>query len=385
MAAKTNVKLDFTTASTELQTAIGEVSNLKSSYTIDEKKAIEDAIKVAKIEVDKSLLPLKKITEAINLLKAGDTSAVKTALVAAKTNVKLDFTTASTELQTAIGEVSNLKSSYTIDEKKAIEDAIKVAKIEVDKSLLPLKKITEAINLLKAGDTSAVKTALEGAKTALNTEETTGEVLDFATAGTELQIAINEISNLGSSYTDKEKTAITAAITAAKTVIINQDYDKISWNQWIHFVIGYDQEASKAKIFVNGNIICEEINLSNMPSFNMPSFDNATAYLGNNKDNDAVFIGEIAELQLWNKSLSQEELVESIRDEDLGKQLHLIGFWKAEITGFQDFKTSGTNHGIIQGVPSYVKTSPFGDHMFSQEFRQGTDDRVQINFDSHKA
>ena len=144
-------------------------------------------------------------------------------------------------------------------------------------------------------------------------------------------------------------------------------------DEWLHFAlsISYDDDENTytPKIFINGSEIDKYI-----ISFgqSMPSFDNATAFLGNKKDNDAVFTGEIAELQLWNKSLSQDDLVESIRDEDLEKQLHLTGLWKAEITGFQDFKASGANHGIIQGVPSYVETSPYGDHMFSQEFRQGT-------------
>ena len=83
-----------------------------------------------------------------------------------------------------------------------------------DKSLDELlsQEIEIAIALLKVDDDSAVKTALNNAKTAVIAS-------NFATASTELQTAIDEVSSLdNSSYTTAEKEAITTAIKAAKTV-----------------------------------------------------------------------------------------------------------------------------------------------------------------------
>ena len=156
----------------------------------------------------------QEIEIAIALLKVDDDSAVKTALNNAKTAViASNFATASTELQTALNEVSNLGSSYTTAEKEAITTAIKAAKTVVDE--LPSQEIEIAIALLKVDDDSAVKTALNNAKTAVIAS-------NFATASTELQTAIDEVSNLDdSSYTTAEKEAITAAITAAKEEIDN--------------------------------------------------------------------------------------------------------------------------------------------------------------------
>ena len=209
--AKTAVETsNFVEASLQLQAALGKVSSLGASDT----KKIEDAIKAAKTEVDREFTSLEKINAAIDLLKNEDSSAVKTALVEAKTNVTNEtdasFEIASLKLQDALGKVSNLGTSYTESEKEAIEDAIKAAKTEVDRVLLPLQKITTAIALLQIGDTSETRTALIEAKT--NTVKS-----DFTAASSTLQKAIT--LDLGSLYTKEAKTAITAAITAAITEV----------------------------------------------------------------------------------------------------------------------------------------------------------------------
>ena len=199
--AKTaTIASNFVTASTALQTAIDEVSNLGSSYTNDEKTAITTAITAAKTAVDESIMPLLKIEIAKALLKVNDNSAVKTALGNAETAVETsNFVEASTELQNALGNVQKLDSSYTQDEEEVIKAAITAAKTVVDNLISLSQKIRIAIALLKADDNSTVKKELNSAKIA-------AIATNFATASTKLQTAIDKVSNLGS-YTNDEKTA----------------------------------------------------------------------------------------------------------------------------------------------------------------------------------
>ena len=188
---------------------------------------------------------------------------------------------------------------------------------------------------------------------------------------------------------DENTQLILTLATVNSSIPVNRkisDTAAIQQNQWLHFAISYDQNEYISKIFINGkkskildgNNEEESIQLST----EIPSFENATAFLGNNKDNTAVFKGSIAELALWDKSLSEDELASSIRGEYTENNSNPLGLWRAEVIGFKDFTDSNTNHGIIQGSPSYVKTSLYGDNLFSQQFGQDANDRVQINFNS---
>ena len=138
---------------------------------------------------------------------------------------------------------------------------------------------------------------------------------------------------------------------ASETPVVISD-TAIQWGQWVQLAISYDQTTPTATIFINGNET-QDITLSGA----MPSFANSRIILGNNATKNAVLEGAIAQLLLWDKVLSESELLEKTMNTSIENDIDLKGLWKAENAGstttFNDQKDRSVNHGIIEDTPHY--------------------------------
>ena len=175
----------------------------------------------------------------------------------------------------------------------------------------------------------------------LPSETTTfGTLIDLQNTSLEnlLQVTINSSAEL-------------LITLASETPVVISD-TAIQWGQWVQLAISYDQTTPTATIFINGNET-QDITLSGA----MPSFANSRVILGNNATKNAVLEGAIAQLLLWDKVLSESELLEKTMNTSIENDIDLKGLWKAENTGstttFNDQKDGSVNHGTIEGTPQY--------------------------------
>jgi len=102
----------------------------------------------------------------------------------------------------------------------------------------------------------------------------------------------------------------------------------IAWNQWNHVAITNDGKT--ARTFLNG------VKLSEGPVRGNLFVDNEKLSFGRNADgtNNQLFAGEIAEVRLWSRVRSQEELRGNMRRRLAGSETGLVSLWRlSEATG----------------------------------------------------
>ena len=149
----------------------------------------------------------------------------------------------------------------------------------------------------------------------------------------------------------------------------NQGTSTLSINQWLYITITYDQEY--IKFYINGILDYERSIDAN--------FDNKNGgqlFIGS----DGIFEqwklnGGIEDTEIWNKSLTQEQIQSYMSCSPTGEEEGLVGYWNFnEGSGDTVYDMSGNgNHGVIYGGAEFSEDVP--------ESYNGCTDVNALNFD----
>jgi hypothetical protein len=140
--------------------------------------------------------------------------------------------------------------------------------------------------------------------------------------------------------------------TIANSIVENRSLEAKSipiLNVWTHFAGTYD--GSKAIFYINGKVECETIEprqpfLVNTHGSVYIGASNATKILV-----ECFLEGQIAEVCIWNKARTQQEIQSDMHKRLTGKEEGLVGYWPLnEGSGNTAIdKTSNGKNGIIKG------------------------------------
>ena len=122
-------------------------------------------------------------------------------------------------------------------------------------------------------------------------------------------------------------------------------------DQWIHLAATVDSKG-KARLFKNGIVITRgEIHLPN-------KLNRANNYIAkSNWSNDDYFDGKLAEVRIWKRARTQDEIQRDMNRRLSGSEAGLVGYWCFEGGSVKDYSPK-QNHCTIHGNPQRV-ASPF--------------------------
>jgi hypothetical protein len=119
-------------------------------------------------------------------------------------------------------------------------------------------------------------------------------------------------------------------------------------NIWTHFAATCD--GSKVKIYTNGQATGESIS-SSTPSYNSAILGSLSIGVVRVGSPYAFFAGQIAEVCIWNKARTQQEIQLDMKQRLTGKEEGLVGYWPLnEGSGNTAIdKTGNGKNGIMKG------------------------------------
>ena len=134
----------------------------------------------------------------------------------------------------------------------------------------------------------------------------------------------------------------------------------ISYDEWNHIAVTHI-EGSDPVFYVNGSEVAAD-NYYGTDTSNMV-MNNYSLYIGQHNEsvpNVYPFIGLIDEVAIWNNSLSQSQIQNSLFTGLSGVELGFVGYWKFnEGSDSTTYDPSGSaNHGTIHGA-TYLAGEPF--------------------------
>lgn len=123
----------------------------------------------------------------------------------------------------------------------------------------------------------------------------------------------------------------------------------LSENQWSHIVISYD--GAKQRIYFNGKktgenerpkLTYRQVNNGSKPVTEAP------IYIGGSRVYFAGFIGEIDDVQVWHKALSDNEVIDAMKGYD-GREIpsDLKGYWTFESDDYNEANKTFENKGTL--------------------------------------
>lgn len=121
-------------------------------------------------------------------------------------------------------------------------------------------------------------------------------------------------------------------------------------NIWTHVALTFD-DSRKVTFYINGQVIQQNI----LPSYEVNTHSSlciGAVYHPNEKKGINLFEGQIAEVCIWNKARTQQELQSDMSKRLTGKEAGLVGYWPLnEGCGNTAIdKTSNGKNGIIKGA-----------------------------------
>jgi hypothetical protein len=128
-----------------------------------------------------------------------------------------------------------------------------------------------------------------------------------------------------------------------------------NFGKWIH-VAAVIRGATDMSIYLNGVDIGGEYVGESF--FTMKSnFPNAVAEIGSLDTNGAsyIFKGKMDDLRIWNRALTQQEIVEQMKKKTTILHDRLIGYWNFEDAGQDVLDRSGKNNNGIMNSASRIK------------------------------
>ncbi|WP_424101640.1 LamG-like jellyroll fold domain-containing protein [Moorena producens] len=150
-------------------------------------------------------------------------------------------------------------------------------------------------------------------------------------------------------------------------------------NQWVHVAASYD--GVSIKIYQNGSLIKQSANLNS----SLPSNTNEWR-IGRRHDKDAasdMWNGPIAEVRIWNKARTAEEIKADMYQRLTGQESGLVGYWplnhiEPEGDTIKVRDLTDNNHGTVKGaILKDDNTLPIGSNaLVSAEYNTITIDKV---------
>lgn len=122
---------------------------------------------------------------------------------------------------------------------------------------------------------------------------------------------------------------------------------------WHNITITFDNSTGEGKFYGDFELLNTEVN-SNLIGADLSSQYNLT--LGRAANTSAHgFVGNIDEVQIWNRVLTREEIVEYGNKILTGNESGLVGYWNFEDRNSNQVTdlTPNQNHGILMGNPVY--------------------------------
>ncbi|MEO0842161.1 MAG: LamG-like jellyroll fold domain-containing protein, partial [Cyanobacteria bacterium J06643_5] len=121
--------------------------------------------------------------------------------------------------------------------------------------------------------------------------------------------------------------------------------DVLEKNKWIHLAATVDSSGN-AKLFKNGEEVASgEVYLPKNANRN-------NNYIGksNWEDYDEYFDGKLAEVRIWNKARTQNQIQADMGRVLEGEETNLVGYWRFSNNSAKDL-SSNKNNGTLQGEP----------------------------------
>ncbi len=138
------------------------------------------------------------------------------------------------------------------------------------------------------------------------------------------------------------------------------DFTYISDNRWVHFALVHT--GSETLVYADGSEVVREsreLDTSNAEPFRIGRWWD-----------DSIFHGEIAEVRLWDRVLSAEEIKENMNSPLQGDEEGLVGYWPLnEGTGDVAHDKVAGNHGKLAGDFEWasVRIAPFRETLPSEK------------------
>jgi len=133
-----------------------------------------------------------------------------------------------------------------------------------------------------------------------------------------------------------------------------------STNEWHHVAGVYDYESSIMQLFIDGEKVAENLNVTGMINTSTDPLYIGTKFPG--APSGDYFNGIIDEIRIWSLARTEAEIQEYLNQELIGTEQGLEGYWQFnEGIGDTTFdKTSNSNNGFLQGGVSWVQSlAPF--------------------------
>jgi hypothetical protein len=140
------------------------------------------------------------------------------------------------------------------------------------------------------------------------------------------------------------------------TTRLRQDYitnrAQLSAGQWSHVAIVFDRNNA-AHFYVNGQLV------QTIPGGLPAARGDAAAYLGTFSGTSEFWHGQLADIRVWNRARSAQEIQADMRRRFRGNESGLVGYWLLdEGTGNIAYdQTVQANHGALQGA-QWVQPKP---------------------------
>jgi len=133
-------------------------------------------------------------------------------------------------------------------------------------------------------------------------------------------------------------------------------------NQWIHWSGTYDATTTERKLYKNAKLVASGISSADY---------NATGqvYIGSMSDTSLPFNGSMAEVSIWNRALTQNDINKTMYSSLKGDETGLVGYWPLnEGTGTTAYDRSiNVNSATITGFTEWTNFAPkiLGDKLYT--------------------
>jgi len=115
-------------------------------------------------------------------------------------------------------------------------------------------------------------------------------------------------------------------------------------NDWHYWVGTYDATTSERKLYVDGNLVAEDTASAHYQG-------TGNLIIGKRYLGPSYFQGQIGEVSVWNRAISQEEIGQSMNASLIGNENGLIGYWPLDEcsgTSTPD-RSPNEHHGALHG------------------------------------
>ena len=139
-----------------------------------------------------------------------------------------------------------------------------------------------------------------------------------------------------------------AGTSSATNIHINRD---VPLEEWLHIVITYDAEAKNLKAYYNGELVTNSPMNIGAINWGIPHSDESNGkprcfWIGYSYNNERWLDADIAEVRIWNRVLSEEEINAKDHAYEVDPNSEgLVAYWKLNdgLDEIKDYSVNGNN------------------------------------------